>query len=72
MSMITAEHQLRCGSRQTCWVLLTKGQKWFVASIELSSGALVSQIPTEPFDTEQEALNAARVLVCNSTGLTFE
>ena len=72
MSMITTEHRLRCNAEESCWVTLTKGERWFVAVIELRSGKLINALSGESFESEDEALSAARAFVCRHTGLTYE
>lgn len=70
--MITTEHRLRCSAEDSCWVTLEKQEKWIVAVIEFKSGELINALTGKSFESEDEALSAARVFVCGHTGLTYE
>lgn len=72
MGLVTTEHRLRCDEHNSCWVTLSRQEKWSVVSVEFTSGKVFNVDLPAIFETEEEALTHARVWVCNLSGKTYE
>jgi len=72
MTFITTEHRLRCDEHNSCWVTLSRQEKWSVLSVEFTGGKILHVDLPAIFETEEEALTHARSWVCTLSGLTYE
>lgn len=62
MPIVTTEHRLRCDKFTSCWVRLVRQKLWSVGYVELPDGKAEFVMPNKGFETEEEALNHARLL----------
>lgn len=63
MSLIMTERRLKTSNGDSFWATLIRGERWFVAAIELDDGKRLDFEVSKPNDTEGEALALAAKFV---------
>ena len=63
MNLIMTERRLKSNNGDNFWATLIRGERWFVAAIELDNGKRLDFEVSKPNDTEDEALALAAKFV---------